>query len=861
MGFLQASERSFQTRSGEYEIYIPVLKLPEFSRVSLVEVGTVSFPLLPEWKNSRFIPEEPSWLDESGKLYKEGINAYYKGRNEIALEHFRQIEESHPDRPWSIPSMFWSGQLLALQGRYRAATEKLKSFESESEGVRFPLRGDFLHRSHYVRIWLELKKNREDPQTLTLLKRELERVTDSRIRFMLFELQLVVLESLGKLEETVQLLYGLQEDYPENLKILIWLAEFHHRHQNWQPLSKLVGEGLNGNRPLPALVREKLLLMGIHAEIQLGRLDRANIWVEKLRDVTAGSPDLPALARIRVHQLQKDYSRIKETWSGMEDPTLRILTLREIHRVALEDRQYGFLAGFEFDKIFWRGWEAEGQIIRAQAMRLLDRRKDAYRVYQLAYIKAENQPPIRETALFQRTLIELELRDLDKARAHLQQLLETYPESIRKDEYFFWYALVLHEKHDNPTASLMALRQIQNRGERADDSLYLQGRIHLEQSNWKLALRSLTRLRSDHPGSPYLEDGLRYLAEAFYHQKKHVEAHSVLAELRRRFHQLKKPSVVIHLQARNMMAMGDHAGASQILQTELRRHSDFSLIQLQLEVLEKLKDQEGILEVTQLGLNLSVTENQSYLHFHRANALFKTKRLLKAFVHYEQALLNPPAGQDSFIRYRLIKIHYLLGEYADFESGAESYVDEIKEGDYSNELLQLLGNRYAAVQRLEKALFYRDRLVKNLEKTVRNPELKPLRRLELVSRIGELYNIMESHQAAEQWLNRALKLMEDVPGGKERYHLKILREKGLAAFKQGKPKRALSADLKVKYLDKKLPHEQKYDLNLRIAASYLMLKRNREAKAIYRTMLKEFKEEEFQGEIKRRMKQLEQQEK
>ena len=144
---------------------------------------------------------------------------------------------------------------------------------------------------------------------------------------------------------------------------------------------------------------------------------------------------------------------------------------------------------------------------------------------------------------------------------------------------------------------------------------------------------------------------------------------------------------------------------------------------------------------------------------------------------------------------------------------------------------------------------------------MRNPELKPLYRLELVSRIGELYNIMESHQAAEQWLNRALKLMEDVPGGKESYHLKILREKGLAAFKQGKPKRALSADLKVKYLDKKLPHEQKYDLNLRIAASYLMLKRNREAKAIYRTMLKEFKEEEFQEEIKRRMKPLEQQEK
>ena len=70
-GFSQASEHSFQTRSGEYEIYIPVLKLPEFSRVSLVEVGPVGFPLLPEWNsisNAILLNVTPLLLNVTGVL-------------------------------------------------------------------------------------------------------------------------------------------------------------------------------------------------------------------------------------------------------------------------------------------------------------------------------------------------------------------------------------------------------------------------------------------------------------------------------------------------------------------------------------------------------------------------------------------------------------------------------------------------------------------------------------------------------------------------------------------------------------------------------------------------------------------------
>ena len=104
---------------------------------------------------------------------------------------------------------------------------------------------------------------------------------------------------------------------------------------------------------------------------------------------------------------------------------------------------------------------------------------------------------------------------------------------------------------------------------------------------------------------------------------------------------------------------------------------------------------------------------------------------------------------------------------------------------------------------------------------------------------------------------KALRLMEEIPEQKQNYHLRILREKGLAAFEQGKYRRALSSDLKVNYLDKNLSSKQKYKLSLRIAQSYQKLKRIREAKTIFQKMLKDFKDETRQQEIKRRLKLLE----
>ena len=74
----------------------------------------------------------------------------------------------------------------------------------------------------------------------------------------------------------------------------------------------------------------------------------------------------------------------------------------------------------------------------------------------------------------------------------------------------------------------------------------------------------------------------------------------------------------------------------------------------------------------------------------------------------------------------------------------------------------MLGNYHFQHNRPEKAKPYLEQLVSNQVLAVRNPELEPVRRLELVTRIGEQYNLLEDFQSAEQWLNQGLRLMEDL---------------------------------------------------------------------------------------------------
>ena len=826
-------------------------------KVPLLRVSPQGFPRLPDWRSSRFLPEDPSWLDRGGKFFKEGMTAYYTERPLEALKHFRQVLESYSETPWFVPSLFWSGQLLVLDGKYDLALERLKTFEREASKINFPFQKDFLDRSRYTRIWIDLKQERSSEELLPMLKQTVEEVQEQGIKFKLFELQIFALQKANKIDAAKSLLRQMEELFPGQGQPTLWLAQIHYHLGDWNSLVQMLDESLQDKELFPAQYLDSLLLMGIHAAIELEQFNLADNWVRLFKELSRDRNDLPLLATIRVQQKLQDYAAIRTSWEQMNDDLLRSKVMREVFRQAEKDFQYDFPISYEFDERYWLDWKAEGQLIKAHSFRMKNQRDEAYRLYQISHALAEDSPVIRERALYHRVLIELEVKDYERSEKHLEQLLASYPESIYRSEYHFWYALVLHEKNLDPIRSLMALRQIDEGSERVDDSLFLQGRIHLEQSNWSQAVRVFRKLKTNLVDSPYLEPGLLFLAEAFFQQKNHVEAQAVLSELRQKFNPLQETIPVIHLQVRNLKAMGAFEEADELLRKDLQHHPDFSLIQLHLSILEELGDQQGILETSRLGLNLAATENQAYLHLQRANALYQTENYAKAFVHYEQALFSPPAGQQAFIRFRLIKIHYQQKEFGAFESRAKAFLEEDHQSENANDLLLMLGTYHFQQDRPEKAKPYLEQLVSNQVLAVRNPELDPVRRLELVTRIGEQYNLLEDFQSAEQWLNQGLRLMEDLPDQKKHYHLRILREKGLAAFNQGKYNRALSSDLKVNYLDKNLSSEQKYKLSLRIAQSYQKLKRYREAKTIYQKMLKNNKNERLQKEIKSRIKKLE----
>ena len=735
--------------------------------------------------------------------------------------------------------------------------DRLKTFERDASKINFPFQKDFLDRSRYTRIWIDLKQERSSEELLPMLKQTVEEVQEQGIKFKLFELQIFALQKANKIDAAKSLLRQMEELFPGQGQPTLWLAQIHYHLGDWNSLMQMLDESLQDKELFPAQYLDSLLLMGIHAAIELEQFNLADNWVRLFKELSRDRNDLPLLATIRVQQKLQDYAAIGTSWEQMNDDLLRSKVMREVFRQAEKDFQYDFPISYEFDERYWLDWKAEGQLIKAHSFRMKNQRDEAYRLYQISHALAEDSQVIRERALYHRVLIELEVKDYERSEKHLEQLLASYPESIYRSEYHFWYALVLHEKNLDPIRSLMALRQIDQGSERVDDSLFLQGRIHLEQSNWSQAVRVFRKLKTNLVDSPYLEPGLLFLAEAFFQQKNHVEAQAVLSELRQKFNPLQEPIPVIHLQVRNLKAMGAFEEADDLLRKDLQQHSDFSLIQLHLSILEELGDQQGILETSRLGLNLAATENQAYLHLQRANALYQTENYAKAFVHYEQALFSPPAGQQAFIRFRLIKIHYQQKEFGAFESRAKAFLEEDHQSENANDLLLMLGTYHFQQDRPEKAKPYLEQLVSNQVLAVRNPELDPVRRLELVTRIGEQYNLLEDFQSAEQWLNQGLRLMEDLPDQKKDYHLRILREKGLAAFNQGKYNRALSSDLKVNYLDKNLSSEQKYKLSLRIAQSYQKLKRYREAKTIYQKMLKNNKDERLQKEIKSRIKKLE----
>ena len=147
------------TRSGSYSLPVPVLRLPDLPIFPLVSVSEAPVPELSDWHSSRFVPDDPGWLDRSGKYYKEGIVQLFRGNLTLALMRFQTVIEEYPETDWFIPSRFWQGQIFAQRQKYAQSAKSLNLFLNSLKQSRHSERYiDFQDFSRYTLAWLTFKQ-------------------------------------------------------------------------------------------------------------------------------------------------------------------------------------------------------------------------------------------------------------------------------------------------------------------------------------------------------------------------------------------------------------------------------------------------------------------------------------------------------------------------------------------------------------------------------------------------------------------------------------------------------------------------------------------------------------------------------
>ena len=866
-GFAESRENvaTVRTHSGSFPLPIPTLRLPSHPVTPLVTVPDAVFPELPDWHYSRFIPEDPSWLDSAGKFYKEGLIYLFRGDLNVAFKRFQSVTDNYPETPWFAPSLFWQAQILSKRKEYVPAGKILTVFlDSLKQGKNSERYIDFQNFSRYTLAWLALKQKKYN-EALEIIEKNKEVISVKKIRVQLLFLKYLIHVQLKQSDLIFEVIDDLIQLFPYDFEHVVRLAEFYFVENRWQELADLVEakarEQVFYNDPR----MEHFLWLGVAAEMRLKHWNKAKKRLQSLEKFGVRSPDKLALAYLRLNLYTNQTESSWRNWFKIQDDIVREKALRELIHHAVKTEEFLFLIKKqpELKSVtqYWREWQGELELIYAYLYLRQGQIKKAkqFLLWAQNNLKQEsNQLPliVKEESLYLGTVIELLLKDHQKALQHLKQLLAEYAGSERQSDYYFWYGVLLYELEKSYLQTIMAMRQVDREGERDDDRLFLLGKVNHDQQKWRAVISAFAKLQKLHPGSQFLEEGLYLQAQAFFELKQYNSGLEILNELQNTFGQLKKPVRAIHLRVQILVAMQRYEQADDVLQRMIEENSDFSLIKLRVEVLKYIKDPRRILSVTGVGLELSTNKDQGFLYFHRANALFDTKKYEEANTYYTLALKNPPKDTRRVINYRILKIQYELGRIPELLQGADLFLKVSRDDFYSYEILHMLSNYFLEKKQREKAFSYLKQLVANYKKSVRKVELAPEKRLEQIVLIGQLYNELTNYELAERWLNQALKSMETVEEGRKKWQLHIFKEKGFALYKLGKHRQALAASLKVLYLDRSLSNQQRYDLNLRIASSYVQLKRTKEARSIYLKMQKRFKDTVRQKEIEKLLRSL-----
>ena len=872
-----------ETRMGKFPLEIPKLILPELQPLKLPSTPDPVFPELPLWHLVQQLrPPEPGWLDRGGeevegtfkKLVSIQSENYREKRENLlrAVRQFAKVASEYPDTHWRIPAEFWGGY-AQLQLTNSETKEKLKNAESNKRHLCQKNEDLELVRQRLKKLLGNDSASRYRSQVavslvwIPLLERCYEEVLQAfgqyqqmiarRSREHEKSLEFVFYAYLkkGSYNDAVAALQELQTLFPQQHSYLATEASLHYQAQQWEALEKLASR--MASRLFNHEETERVLKLVLRSHLERQQWGKARA-VLALLGSRGGVSDFGLLGHGEI-ALQQNYLELAfRSIQAIRDLFLRSKMWKRLVRKAAMKEDYGFLLSLKNESPLQQ--DPEDHLIYGYALYQGRLHLRAYDTFQQAYVASQDEEDrVQEQALFLRSTIKLRTRDFERARKHLHELLSRFEESRQRSEYYFWLGVLQLEKRKSLRSVRLSMRQVIPDGPRGDERLYVLGFANHEAKEWGRAITTLRQLIDSHPRSPFREEGYYRLADAYYQQGHHQEADQAFSGLREEFQQLNHAVRVIKRQAQNMIKLGRLKEAHALLLKDIPVYPDFQLVSLHLDVLSKLQDDSGMLELTSRAQDYEFTnDQQGLLSYHHANTLFRMMRMDESLSHYLNAQRYPPPNRIRFIQYRIIWIHHILKNHSQVTSLGEKFVKENQSDSKENKVLIWLSDYYEHLGERNRAEPHWRQLAVNYQAAAGQVSLPMEERLGLIVRIGRLYNKLADHKEAERWVDQGLVLNKEMGGdGQRERTLGLLKEKGIAAYELGQHKRALAASLKVSYLDRSMLESEMYELHLRIADSYQQLGRTREAKAIYRKLLLRLKDVQRRSTIQKQLNVLE----
>ena len=871
-----------ETRMGKFPLGIPALVLPELQPLKLTPPADPAFPELPLWHlDPQLRPPKPGWLDRGGEKVEKAFmrlvsiqseNEHEKRKSlDQAVREFSTVASEYPDTLWRVPATFW-GSYAQLQiarseaaervqsgnGNQRKLCKQSKSLRSVQQNLKHLLEDEsisqFRPQAVVMLVWHPLFERcyaqaiQENDQYKQLVRKR------SKEHEKLLEFATYSYLKQGKYDKAIVQLRQLQMLFPQQRFYTEQIANLHYLSGQWEALEQL-GRRM-AKRDINHAATQKILELVLRSHLQRKQWDQAHAILKQLEGRGAVG-DLKFLGYGEIALQQNNLKLAFRSVQAIRDHDLKAKMWKRLIRKAAMEANYKLL--LDFNKEGTLPPDSEHHLIQGYALYQTRDHLQAYGALQPALATSQGGNEwIWEQALFLRSTIELRSRDFKKADRHLQELLSKFEESNRRSEYYYWLGVLQLEQRKPLRGVQLGMRQVRPDGPRGDGRWYVLGFSSHEAKEWGKAVLFFKRLIDQHPQSPFREEGYYRLADSYYQQEKHSEAGRVFSEYRKEFQVLSKPVRVIERQVQNLMKLGKLEEAHSLLLKEVPLHPDFRLVALHLEILSERKDNPGMLELTSRARSYRFSDDQrGLLAYHRANALFRAKRFEESLSRYLEAQQNPPKNLLRFIKYRIIHTQHILKNYPQFVKLSEDFVQENQNDKKENDVLVWLSDHYENTGNRDQAKPHWKQLTLNYQSTAKVEPL-PKKRLGLIIRIGGLHNKLANYKEAERWVDQGLILNEKVGGERQRDQaLKLLLEKGIAAYGMGQHKRALAASLKVSYLNRSMSEREAYQLHLRIADSYQQLGRVREAKAIYLKLLQRLQDTQRRELVQRKLQTLE----